>query len=431
MTTRPLRPETLALHAGWRSDPTTNAVAVPIYQTTSYQFDSTDHAANLFALEELGNIYTRIGNPTTDVLEQRIAALDGGAAALALASGQAASAIAIQNLARAGDNIVSSTDLYGGTWNLFANTLKDLGIEVRFADPADPQSFARATDARTRAYYAETLPNPKLAVFPIAEVAAIGRALGIPLIMDNTAAPLLARPFDHGAAIIVYSTTKYVGGHGTSIGGMIVDGGNFDWEAFPERQPLLNTPDASYHGAVWAQAAKPLGPIAYVLRARAVMLRDLGASLSPFNAFQILQGLETLPLRIARHSENAQAVADFLATRPEVTSVIHPSRQTGETRARADKYLPHGFGGLVGFELRGGQAAGKRFIDALKLLYHVANIGDARSLAIHPASTTHSQLSPEDRAATGVTEGYVRLSVGIEHIDDIIVDLAQALDAAG
>ena len=430
MSAKQLHPETLALHAGWRADPATGAVAPPIYQTTSYQFRDTTHAANLFALKELGNIYTRIGNPTVDILEQRLAALDGGAAALALASGQAASAFAIQNLARAGDNIVSSTDLYGGTWNLFANTLRDQGIEVRFVDPADPEAFARATDARTRAYYAETLPNPKLAVFPIAEVAAIGRPLGIPLIVDNTAAPLLARPFDHGAAIIVYSTTKYIGGHGTSIGGAIVDGGNFDWQAVPERQPQLNTPDSSYHGAVWAEAAKPLGPIAYVLRARVVLLRDLGAALSPFSAFQILQGLETLPLRIARHSENAQAVADHLAARADVVRVIHPSRQSGEMRARADLYLPRGFGGLVGFELAGGQEAGRRFIEALQLFYHVANIGDARSLAIHPASTTHSQLSTEDRLATGVSDGYVRLSVGIEHIDDILADLDQALDAA-
>ncbi|WP_157218295.1 O-acetylhomoserine aminocarboxypropyltransferase/cysteine synthase family protein [Flavisphingomonas formosensis] len=431
MPRKPLRPETLALHAGWRADPTTGAVAPPIYQTTSYQFRDTEHAANLFALKELGNIYTRIMNPTTDILEQRLAALDGGAAALAVASGQAASAFAVQNLARAGDNIVSSTDLYGGTWNLFANTLRDQGIEVRFVDPADPDAFARATDARTRAYYGETLANPKLAVFPIAEVAAIGRPLGIPLIVDNTAAPLLARPLDHGAAILVYSTTKYIGGHGTSIGGAIVDGGTFDWQAVPERQPQLNTPDASYHGAVWAEAAKPLGPIAYILRARVVLLRDLGAALSPFNAFQAIQGIETLPLRIARHSENAQAVVDHLRERPEVVRVIHPSQQTGLLRERADRYLPNGFGGLLGFELKGGQEAGRRFIDALELFYHVANIGDARSLAIHPASTTHSQLTPEDRLATGVSDGYVRLSIGIEHIDDILADLDQALDAAG
>ena len=423
-------PETLALHAGWRRDSATHSVAVPIYQTTSFQFDNAQNAASLFALKELGNIYTRIMNPTTDALEQRVAALEGGVAALAVASGQAASAYAIQNLARAGDNVVASTDLYGGTWNLFANTLKDQGIEVRFVDPADPLAFARATDERTRAYYAETLPNPKLRPFPIAEVAAIGRPLGIPLIMDNTAAPTLVKPFEHGAAVVVYSLTKYLGGHGTSIGGLIVDGGNFDWEAHPARQPLLNTPDPSYHGAVWSQAVKPLGPIAYIIRARVVLLRDLGAALSPFNAFQIIQGVETVALRMSRHCENAQAVAGFLGEREEVTRVIHPSTLTGTAAEWAAKYLPRGKGGLVGFELAGGAEAGRRFIDALKLFYHVANIGDSRSLAIHPASTTHSQLSPDEQIQTGVSPGYVRLSIGIEHIDDILADLAQALDAA-
>jgi len=424
-------PETVVLHAGYRNDPATGAVAVPIYQTTSYQFDGTEHAANLFALKELGNIYTRIMNPTNDVLEQRVAALDGGAAALALASGQAASAFALQNLAQAGDNVVSSTDLYGGTWNLFANTLRQQGIEVRFVDPEDPQNFARATDDRTRAYYAETLPNPKLTVFPIREVAEIGRPLGIPLIVDNTAAPVLCRPFDHGAAVIVYSTTKYIGGHGTSIGGLLVDGGNFDWGAHPERQPLLNSPDPSYHGAVWSEAAKPLGPIAYILKARVTLLRDLGAPLSPFNAFLTVQGLETLPLRIREHCRNAAAVAEFLSGHDEVERVIFPGLQDGEARRRADTYLDGGYGALVGFELKGGLGAGQRFIDALKLFYHVANIGDARSLAIHPATTTHSQLTPEEQLASGVSDGYVRLSIGIEHIDDILADLTQALDAAG
>lgn len=423
-------PETLALHAGHRADPTTGSVAVPIHQTTSYQFNDTEHASNLFALSELGNIYTRIMNPTTDVLEQRLAALEGGAAALGVSSGQAASALAIQNIARAGDNIVSSTDLYGGTWNLFANTLKDQGIEVRFVDPEDPEAFARATDARTRAYYAETLPNPKLRVFPIREVAEIGRTFGIPLIMDNTAAPLLCRPFDHGAAVVVYSTTKYIGGHGTSIGGIIIDGGNFDWEAYPDRQPALNTPDPSYHGAVWAQAVKPLGPIAYILKARTTLLRDLGPAMSPFNAFQFIQGLETLPLRIRAHSENAQKVADFLNGHDKVTATIYPGLQTGAERERADTYLNRGYGGLVGFEIAGGVEAGKKFINNLELLYHVANIGDARSLAIHPASTTHSQLTADEQAQTGVTAGYIRLSIGIEHIDDILADISQALDKA-
>jgi O-acetylhomoserine (thiol)-lyase len=431
MTTDKLHPETIVLHAGWRADPSTGAVAVPIYQTTSYQFADADQAANLFALKELGNIYTRIMNPTTDVLEKRLAALEGGVAALAVSSGQAASALAVQNVAEAGDNIVSSTDLYGGTWNLFANTLKQQGIEVRFVDPSDPENFRRATDARTRAYYAETLPNPKLAVFPIKDVADIGRPLGIPLIIDNTAAPILARPFDHGAAVVIYSTTKFIGGHGTSIGGAIIDSGTFDWEAFPDRQPLLNRPDPSYHGAVWTQAVKPLGPIAYVLKARVTLLRDLGSALSPFNAFQIIQGLETLPLRIREHSRNALAVAGYLAKHPAVTAVIHPSQQTGEARRRADAYLKGGYGGLLGFELKGGLNAGRAFIDALKLFYHVANIGDARSLAIHPATTTHSQLTAEEQVSSGVTAGYVRLSIGIEHIDDILADLEQALAQVG
>ena len=431
MSSSTKHPETLALHAGWRSDPTTGAVAVPVYQTTSYQFRDTEHAANLFALKELGNIYTRIMNPTNDVLEKRVAAMEGGVGALALASGQAASAFALQNLARVGDNVVSSTDLYGGTWNLFANTLKDQGIEVRFVDPVDPENFRRATDDRTRAYYAETLPNPKLTVFPIAEVAAIGRSFGVPLVMDNTAAPILTRPFEHGAAVIVYSTTKYLGGHGNSIGGLIVDGGNFDWEAHAKRQPALNTPDPSYHGAVWTQAVKPLGPIAYIIKARVTLLRDLGSAMSPFNAFLTLQGVETLTLRMARHCENTQAVTDFLRKRPEITRIIHPSLQTGVQRERAQRYLKGGLGGLVGFELAGGKDAGRRFIDGLQMFYHVANIGDARSLAIHPATTTHSQLDPHELDATGVTDGYVRLSVGIEHIDDIIADIERGLSAAG
>jgi O-acetylhomoserine (thiol)-lyase len=339
--------------------------------------------------------------------------------------------LAVQNVARAGDNIVSSTDLYGGTWNLFANTLKDQGIDVRFADPVDPENFRKATDARTRAYYAETLPNPKLIAFPIAEVAAIGRPLGVPLIMDNTAAPILTRPFEHGAAIVVYSSTKYLGGHGNSIGGLIIDGGNFPWDEHKDRQPALNTPDPSYHGAVWSEAAKPLGPVAYVLKARTTLLRDLGSCMSPFNAFLTLQGVETLPLRIERHSANTSAVAAWLAKQPAVVNVIHPSFQKGEARRRAEKYLKGGLGGLVGFEIKGGRKAGRKFIDALKLLYHVANIGDARSLAIHPATTTHSQLTPEEQFATGVTDDYVRLSIGIEHIDDIVADLDQALKAAG
>jgi O-acetylhomoserine (thiol)-lyase len=337
----------------------------------------------------------------------------------------------VLNLAQAGDNIVSSTDLYGGTWTLFAQTLKQFGIETRFVDPSDPEAFARATDVKTRAYYAEILPNPKLHVFPIREVADIGRSLGVPLIADNTATPLIARPFEHGAAVVVYSATKYIGGHGTSIGGLIIDGGNFPWEQHAERFPLLTQSDEAYHGAVWTEAAKPLGPIAYALRVRVKLLRDIGAAISPFNAFQLLQGLETLPLRLRQHNENAIVVANFLKGRSDVSKVIFPGLQTGEPRRRADAYLKGGYGGLVGFELKGGVEAGRKFIDSLELLYHVANIGDARSLAIHPASTTHQQLTSDEQLAAGVTPGYVRLSIGLEHPDDILADLSQALDAAG
>ncbi|MEQ8664376.1 MAG: PLP-dependent transferase [Rhodospirillales bacterium] len=430
MNGRKLHPETLALHAGHRSAEGAGSVAVPIHQTTSYQFNSTEHAENLFALKELGNIYTRIMNPTQDALEQRLTALEGGVAALAVSSGQSATTYSILNLCEAGDNFVSSTDLYGGTWNLFANTLKSLGIECRFVDPSDPESFRRATDERTRCYYAETLPNPKLHVFPIKEDADIGPDLGVPLIMDNTAAPMICKPLEHGAAIVMYSTTKYIGGHGTSIGGVIIDGGNFDWEAGGDRFPTLNKPDPSYHGAVWTEAVKPLGPIAYIIRARVILLRDLGSAMSPFNAFQFIQGVETLPLRMARHCENAAKIADYLKAHDKVEAVIYPGHQDGEVRRRADTYMGGSYGALVGFEIKGGKDAGRKFIDSLELLYHVANIGDARSLAIHPASTTHSQLSEVDQAATGVTPGYVRLSIGIEHVDDIIADIDQALAKA-
>jgi O-acetylhomoserine (thiol)-lyase len=422
--------ETIVLHAGYRSDPATTAVAVPIYQTTSYQFNSTEHAGNLFALKEFGNIYTRIMNPTQAVLEERVAALEGGVAALAVASGQAASLFAVQNICHAGDNFVCSTDIYGGTWNLFQNTMSTMGIECRFVDPADPENFRKASDARTRCWYGETLPNPKLAVFPIAEVAKIGREIGIPLIMDNTACPVLCKPIEHGAAIVMHSTTKYIGGHGTSIGGVVVDGGNFDWEKHADRFPMLNTPDPSYHGAIWTQAVKPLGPVAYIVKARVTLLRDIGAAMSPFNAFMFIQGLETVALRMRQHCSNAVAVVSYLVKHPKVSKVIFPGEMTGESKRRADAYLKGGYGALLGFELKGGREAGRKFIDGLKLLYHVANIGDARSLAIHPATTTHSQLTPEEQFQTGVTEGYVRLSVGIEHPDDIIADIDQALALA-
>ena len=423
--------ETIALHAGWRADETTGSVAVPIHQTTSYLFESTEKAASLFALSELGNIYTRIMNPTNGVLEERMAAIDGGAAALAVASGQTASAYSIQNLARAGDNIVSSSHLYGGTYNQFKNNLSEMGIEVRFVDPTVPQNFADATDERTRAYFGETLPNPKLQVFPIQEVADIGREKGIPLIVDNTAAPILCRPFDHGAAITTYSTTKYIGGHGTSIGGLIVDGGNFDWEgAGPERQPALNTPDACYNGVVWTEAIKPMGPIAYIMKARTTLLRDLGGAMSPFNGWMFIQGLETLPLRMREHTSNAMKVAQFLDSNEKVSSVTYPGLAEGIAKENADKYLTGGYGALIGFELPGGVKSGQKFIDSLELLYHVANIGDSRSLAIHPASTTHSQLSSEEQLSAGVTPGYVRLSIGIENVEDIIADIEQALQKA-
>ena len=425
--------ETIALHAGWRNDETTGSVAVPIHQTTSYQFNDTAHAASLFGLQEFGNIYTRIMNPTCDVLEQRMAALDGAAAGLAVASGQTASAYSIQNVARAGDNIGSSSHLYGGTYNQFKNNLKEMGIEVRFVDPTDPTNFEKATDDKTRAYFAETLPNPKLQVFPIGEVAEIGRKQGIPLIVDNTAAPVLCRPFDHGAAVTTYSTTKYIGGHGTTIGGLILDGGNFDWgKAGVDRQPALNTPDPCYGGVVWdEQVTKNMGlPFAYLLKLRTTLLRDLGGAMSPFNAWMFIQGLETLPLRMREHANNAQKVAEFLASNEKVQSVTYPGLFEGAEKEKADKYMTGGYGALIGFELPGGKEAGSKFIDSLELLYHVANIGDSRSLAIHPATTTHSQLAPEEQLSAGVTPGYVRLSIGIENAEDIIADISQAIDKA-
>ena len=432
MTLETLNLETLMLHAGsHRRDLSTNSVAVPIHQTTSYEFDSTEHAGKLFALQELGNIYTRITNPTTQVLEERVTSLEGGASAVAVSSGSAAVSLAIQNVASAGDNIVVSPHLYGGTYNLFTNTLPKMGIEVRFADPAKPDSFAKLSDDNTRAYFGETLPNPKLIPFPISEVSEIGRMKGIPLIVDNTAAPVTCRPFDHGAAVIVHSLTKFIGGHGTSIGGIIIDSGNFDWLEFPDQQPNFNTPDGSYHGAIWGSLVpEALGaPIAYAIRARVVLLRDLGQALSPFNAFQLIQGLETLPLRFNKHQENAEKLTNYLNNHKDIVSVIYPSLFEGADKILAEKYLSSGNGALIGIELKGGADAGRSFIDNLKLIYHVANIGDARTLAIHPASTTHSQLSADDQLKAGVTPGYVRLSVGIEHIDDIIADIDQALKA--
>ena len=424
-------PETIGLHGGeYRSDPATTAVAVPIYQTTSYQFKDAKTAANLFGLKEAGNIYTRINNPTCDILEKRVAALEGGLAAVAVGSGQAASAFCVQNVCQAGDNIVSSTDLYGGTVNLFKNTLNMQGIEVRFADPKDPKNFEKLTDEKTRAYYGESCPNPYLRVFPIKEVADIGKKHGIPLIIDNTAAPVICKPLEHGATIVMHSLTKYIGGHGTSIGGIIVDGGTFDWVKNAKRQPLFNTPDPSYNGAIWGRDVPKMtgANVAFAVRARVVLLRDLGAPLSPFNAFQIIQGLETVALRMKQHCANAEKVVKFLESEKKVKNVIYPTNHQGEIRDRAKRYMKGGYGSLVGMDL-GSLEAGAKFIDNLKLLYHVANIGDARSLAIHPASTTHSQLNEKQLAEAGVTPGYVRLSIGIEHPDDIIADIKQALAA--
>jgi len=424
-------PETIGLHGGeYRSDPATTAVAVPIYQTASYQFKNAETAANLFGLKEFGNIYTRIMNPTCDVLEKRVAALESGLAAVAVGSGQAASAFCVQNVAQSGDNIVASTDLYGGTVNLFKNTLRQQGIEVRFADPADPKNFEKLTDDKTRAYYGESLPNPYLRVFPIKEVADIGKKKGIPLIIDNTASPVICKPLNHGAAVVCHSLTKYIGGHGTSIGGIIVDGGNFDWTKDRKRQPLMNEPDQSYGGAIWADVVPQLtgANIPFAIRARVVLLRDLGAPLSPFNAFQIIQGLETVALRMKQHCSNAEKVVSFLETQKKVKNVIYPTNHQGEIKERAKKYMKGGYGSLVGMDV-GTREAGSKFIDNLKMLYHVANIGDAKSLAIHPATTTHSQLNDEELLAAGVTPGYVRLSIGIEHPDDIIADIKQALAA--
>ena len=424
-------PETIGLHGGeYRSDPATTAVAVPIYQTSSYQFKDAETAANLFGLKEFGNIYTRIMNPTCDVLEKRVAALENGLAAVAVGSGQAASAFCIQNVAQVGDNVVASTDLYGGTVNLFKNTLGMQGIEVRFADPADPKNFEKLTDEKTRAYYGESCPNPYLRVFPIKEVADIGRKHGIPLIIDNTASPVICKPLEHGAAVVMHSLTKYIGGHGTTIGGIIVDGGNFDWTANPKRQPLFNQEDPSYKGAIWGRDVPKLtgANVAFAVRARVVLLRDLGAPLSPFNAFQIIQGLETVALRMKQHCVNAERVVKFLETEKKVKNVIYPTNHQGEIKERAKRYMKGGYGSLVGMDV-GTREAGSKFIDNLKMLYHVANIGDARSLAIHPATTTHSQLNDKELLAAGVTPGYVRLSIGIEHPDDIIGDIKQALAA--
>ncbi|MEY4445990.1 MAG: hypothetical protein RL444_1103 [Verrucomicrobiota bacterium] len=425
---------TKSLHAGQKPDPTTGSRAVPIYQTTSYQFRDSEHAANLFGLKELGNIYTRIMNPTTDVLEQRLAALEGGSGALAHSSGQAAITAAILNVAGAGDHIVSVSQLYGGTYNLFHYTLPKLGIQVSFVDGDDPENFRKAVKPNTKAFYGEGLGNPRLNIFPFAEVGKIAKEVGVPLIIDNTAlSPYLNRPFEHGANIVVHSATKHIGGHGTSIGGIVVDGGNFDWGN--GKFPGFTEPDMSYHGLPHWEAFKAFPPagganIAFIMKMRLQFLRDVGSCLSPFNAFLLLQGLETLHLRMERHCANAMKVAQFLEAHPKVKWTNYPGLKSSKYHDLAKKYLTNGYGALVGFGLKSGLEGGRKFIDSLALHSHVANIGDARSLAIHPASTTHSQLTAEERNSAGVTDDYVRLSVGIEDIEDIIADLEQALAKA-
>jgi len=422
--------ETLSLHAGQVPDSTTGSRAVPIYQTTSYVFKNTEHAANLFALKEFGNIYTRLMNPTTDVLEQRMAAIEGGTGALAVASGQAATTFALLAITQVGDEIVAANNLYGGSYQLLHYTFPKLGRTVKFVDSKDPEAFRRAITPKTRAIYAETVGNPKLDVPDFEKISAIAHEAGLPLVVDNTVGVGLVRPIDHGADIVVLSATKYVGGHGTSLGGIIVDSGNFKWNngKFPE----FTEPDPSYHGLVFWDAlgnVPGMGNVAFILKVRVQLLRDIGAALSPFNAFQLIQGLETLPLRIQKHSENALAVAKHLKAHPAVAWVTYPGLIDDPNHDVAAKYLKGGFGGLVGFGIKGGLDAGKKFINSVKLFSHLANIGDAKSLVIHPASTTHQQLTPQEQETTGVTQDYIRLSVGLENIADITADLDQALAA--
>jgi O-acetylhomoserine (thiol)-lyase len=424
----PQRPETIALHSGHQPDPATNARAVPIYQTTSYVFDNAQHAQDLFSLAVPGNIYTRIMNPTTGVLEERVAALEGGIGALGVASGQAAVTYSVLNVCRAGDNIVALSTLYGGTYNLFAHTLPQFGIEVRFVDPDTPDALADLVDDRTRLVFGETIGNPRMNVIDVRAWADAAHAQGLPLVVDNTVAtPIFCRVFDHGADIAIHSATKFIGGHGTTIGGLIVDSGRFDWVAHKDRYPGLTAPDPSYHGVVWSDA---LGEAAYIGRARTVLLRNLGAAPSPMGSFQLLQGLETLPLRMERHGANALAVAQHLEAHDAVTWVNYPGLESSPHRAVADRTLTGGYGSLVAFGIKGGREAGRAFIDALELFSHLANIGDAKSLAIHPATTTHSQLDDGELESAGVPEDMVRLSVGIEHVDDIRADLDRALAQA-
>lgn len=417
-----LKIETLALHGGQEADPATGSRAVPIYQTTSYSFRDTDHAANLFALKEAGNIYTRLMNPTTDVLEKRIALLDGGVGSLAVASGQSAITLSLLNLAGAGDEIVSADNLYGGTYNLFHYTFPRFGVKVNFVKSNDLQALEKAINSRTKAVYAESIGNPKLDVADLTGIAAVAHESGVPFVLDNTVSPYLLRPFDFGVDIAVYSATKFIGGHGTSLGGIIVDSGKFGWTE--SRHPLIAGADPGYHGINFAEA---MGNLAYIVKTRLVLLRDLGPAMSPFNSFLFLQGLETLHLRMPRHCENALAVAKYLEIHPKVEWVNYPGLPSSPQKAKTEKYLPKGAGAIIGFGIKGGVEAGKKFINSLQLISHLANIGDARTLAIHPASTTHQQLSPEEQLATGVTPDFIRLSVGLEHIDDILADIEQAL----
>ena len=423
-----MKRETIALHAGYRSDPSTRAVAVPVYQTTSYTFDDTQHGADLFNLNVAGNIYTRIMNPTTAVLEERLAQLEGGIAALAVASGMAAITYAVQTIAQAGDNIIATKTLYGGTYNYFAHTLPQQGIEVRFVDPDKPEQIAALADARTRLVYAESIGNPAINVIDIPAFAAAAHAQGLPLMVDNTVpSPTLYRPIEHGADIVIQSLTKYIGGHGTTIGGAIIDSGKFAWAGNPRFDAILNQPDPSYHGVNYSEH---FGAAAYIARARVVPLRNTGAALSPMSAFLLLQGLETLALRMERHCENALAVARYLQNHPQVAWVNYPALDNSPYKALIDRDYGGKASGLLSFGIKGGREAGAKFIDALQLFLRLVNIGDAKSLATHPASTTHRQLSPEELQAAGVGEDMVRLSVGIEHIDDLLADLAQALAAA-
>lgn len=423
-----LKVETLALHGGQEPDLATGARAVPIYQTTSYQFKNTKHAADLFALKEFGNIYTRLMNPTTDVLEKRVALLEGGIGALAVSSGQSAITLALLNIAQVGDEIVSADNLYGGTYNLFHYTFPRLGIKVKFVRSNDLAAFKKEITSRTKALYAESIGNPKLDVCDLEGISRIARQNNIPFILDNTVSPYLLRPLDLGVDIVVYSATKFIGGHGTSLGGIIVDSGKFDWTS--GKFPLISEPDPSYHGINFVEALKPLGNIAYIIKARVTLLRDLGPALSPFNAFLFLQGLETLHLRMPRHSENALAVAQYLERHPKVAWVNYPGLDSSPERLKVKKYLKKGAGAIIGFGIKGGLEAGKKFIDSLELVSHLANVGDAKTLAIHPATTTHQQLSSEEQLATGVTPDFIRLSIGLEHIDDIIADIDQALKKA-